>query len=796
MEGARAPTPYGHRLLLVVNNVEPGGAERQAMHLAAGLAARGHAVTLVALGAVRIDVQELRDAGVRVCALGAVGPRARLAALPTLTRMARRADVVHCTNWDPSLYGRLAALLARRPVVVSDHTADRSINVSRGGSPRARWIAAHHRMLGRLTAATVYCAEVQQDLLAGEGVPRDRLVHIPNGIPVAAMRDAARSGPSRADLGIREQARVVIHVANFRPEKNQAQTLATVAALRRQGGDVRAVFVGSGPEEEDVRRQAAALGADWALFLGARSDVPALLALADLLVLPSRADAMPLVALEAMALGVPVVAYDVGDVGRVLRTSRGGLCVAHLDGDAFTEACRRVLSDPALSGELSRRGRAASAGFDAERMVRRYEEVFAAASPLRVLHVGPDVRGRGGVPAVISGLLASPLGERHQLDFIATYGSATYGEDVDRLKRLTTFARGLLRMAWWSAGGGARVVHIHTAYRGSWYRKGVCVAVARAARRPVILHVHSGAGDIGASCRRLGPVGRWLVGLAFRAADRVVAVSQASASEIERWFGVSGVLVVPNGARLPDLPTGGNGSRASARGRVRVLYLGGFANPAKGGRILAQALPQAVAEAPQVSVALAGLGSPPPLGGVAGSVEWLGWLDADGVAAALIDADIVVLPSLSEGLPVALLEALGYGKAVVATRVGGIPEIVTQGIDGVLVEPGDADALARAIAELAADPARRGRLGRAARARAELLSLDPVHEMLDRLYLEVAGRQELPSRAYIEPRTRQQRTRDEDTEVLMDGSDPPREGRRRRFSKRSAGRTAQPSSRR
>lgn len=766
------------------------------MHLAAGLAARGHAVTLLALGSVRMDVRELRDSGVRVYALGAEGPRARLAALPTLTRMARRADVVHCTNWDASLYGRLAALLARRPVVVSDHTADRSINVSRRGSPRARWIAAHHRLLGGLTAATVYCAEAQEVLLAGEGVPRDRLVHIANGIPVATTRAAAANGPSRAELGIPDQAQVVIHVANFRPEKNQAQTLATVAALRRGGSDVRAVFVGGGAQEEAVRRQAAALDADWALFLGVRSDVPALLALADVLVLPSRADAMPLVILEAMALGVPVVAYDVGDVGRVLRTSRGGLSVAHLDGDAFTEACRRVVSDPALRAELSRQGRAASAGFDAARMVQRYEEVFAAATSLRVLHVGPDVKGRGGIPAVISGLLASPLGERHQLDFIATYGSATYGEDVDRLKRLTTFALGLLRMAWWSAGRGARVVHVHTAHRGSWYRKGICVAVARAARRPVILHVHSGAGAIAASCRRLGPAGCWLVGFGFRAADRVVAVSQASASEIERWFRVPGVLVVPNAARLPDLPEASNGSAVSARGLVRVLYLGGFANPAKGGRVLAQALPPAVAAAPQLSVSLAGLGSPPPLDRVAASVEWLGWLDSDGVSAALIDTDIVVLPSLSEGLPVALLEALGYGKAVVATRVGGIPEIVTHGIDAVLVEPGDADALARALAELAADPARRGRLGRAARARAELLSLDRVDEMLDRLYLEVAGRQESASRAYIEPRTRQQRTRDEDREVLMDGSDPPREGRGGRFSKRRAGRIAQPSSRR
>src|SRR4051812_18268258 len=371
MDGARAPTRRAHRVLLVLNNVEPGGAERQAMHLAAGLSRRGHQVTLLALGFVRSDVAALHDAGVRVSSLGAVGPRARLAALPALTRLARDADLVHCTNWDASLYGRLAALLARRPVIVTDHTSDRGITVSRRGAPRARWVAAHHRLLGRLTVATVYCAHAQEDLLASEGVPRDRLVHIPNGVPVASIRDAAANGPARADLGLPDEARVVMHVANFRPEKNQAQTLATVAALRLRDADVRAVFVGGGPGEEAVRRQAAQMDADWAVFLGPRQDVPALLGLADLLVLPSRAETMPMVMLEAMTVGVPVVAYDVGDVRQVLQ--EGGICVERLDASAFTEACRRGLGDPAVREQLARRGRAARAGFVAPRMGRRYE---------------------------------------------------------------------------------------------------------------------------------------------------------------------------------------------------------------------------------------------------------------------------------------------------------------------------------------------------------------------------------------------------------------------------------------
>jgi glycosyltransferase involved in cell wall biosynthesis len=789
MDGARAPTPHAQRLLLVVNNVEPGGAERHAMHLAEGLSRRGHDVVLLALGHVRTDVEALQAAGVRVSALGAVGPRARLAALPALTRMARAADLVHCTNWDPSLYGRLAALLARRPVVVTDHTVDRSITVSRRGSPRGRWIAAHHRLLGRLTAATVHPALSQESVLAGEGVPRERLVHIGNGVPVESIRTAAASALRRSDLGIPDQAEVVIHVANFRPEKNHEQTLATVAALRQRGRDVRALFVGSGPRQEAVHAQAAQLGADWAVFLGERSDVPALLALADVLVLPSRTETMPLVVLEAMALGVPVVAYDVGDVPRVLQQG-GGLCVPQLDGGAFTEACLRVLDDRPLRDRLAQQGRAASAGFDAERMVERYEEVFDAAlgpaddgaARLRILHVGPDVDGRGGMPAVISDLLASPLADRHRVEFVATYGSATYGENVDQRQRLITFVRGLLRVLRWSLGRGTRVVHIHAAFGGSWYRKAVCVVAVRAARRPVILHVHSGAGTLNGFCERLGTVRLGLIARAFRAADRVVAVSRASASEIERWLHVPDVLVVPNVAGLARVPAPANAADSRSDGRTQVLYLGGFANEAKGGRVLAEALPALVAAAPHVSVSLAGLGSPPRLDEVADSVDWRGWLDAADVDAALQDADIVVLPSLSEGLPVALLEALGHGKAVVATSAGGIPEIVTDGVDAVLVRPGDGAALARAIAELAADPARRARLGRAARARAERLSRHEIYDTLEQLYFEVAGqprkkrrtRQRSAARPYVVEK-RQRRTWGEDMEVLTDGSDPPRE---------------------
>lgn len=731
------------RVLLVLSNLDAGGAERQVMLLARGLAARDRDVTIVALGHVRTPVEPVLEAGVRILRLQADGPRARLAVLPALMRLARRADVVVCTNWDASLYGRVAALAVHRPVVVADHFNARAAHVSRRGAPRGRWVAAHHRLLAPFTAATVACARAQLPVLLGEGVPPGRLVHIPNGIAVDEVRSAAASAPARRALGLPDDALVVVHAANFRPEKNQPQTLETVAELRRTLGDVRAVFVGSGPQEEAVRRRAAALDADWAHFLGTRADVPAVLALADVVVLPSRAEAMPLTVLEAQAVGVPVVACDVGDVRAVLDATGGGLAVPAGDGPAFTAACRRVLADPDLRARLARGAREGSAAYDAEAVTRRYAELLdSAARPRRsprVVHVGPDIEGRGGMPAVLRELFASPIARSYRFEFIATYGSATY-EPGDSLRRLATFVRGLARLLRWMLGPGPRLVHVHTATRGSWYRKCCCVLAARAVGRPVILHVHAGASDVAAFCERVGPVRRGWFGACFRAANRVLSVSGATAGEIERRLGVPGIVTLPNAAPVRRTAPNGHPRAGNGRQTVEVLYLGGFANPAKGGRVLVEALPALARSAPQVQVSMAGLGTPPA--GAAGTdrVRWLGWLEPDHAAAALEDADIVVLPSISEGLPLVLLQALAAQKAVVATSVGGLPEILTDGVDGVLVPPADPDALARGIAGLAADADRRSEIARAGRARAERLSDRDVHRRLDAIYRELLGR--------------------------------------------------------
>ena len=334
------------------------------------------------------------------------------------------------------------------------------------------------------------------------------------------------------------------------------------------------------------------------------------------------------------------------------------------------------------------------------------------------------------MPAAMRALLASPLAQRYRLEAIATHRSTGVAGRVAR------FALGTAALVVWSLRPGTRIVHIHATVRGSLHRKALLVFAARALRRPVILHMHSGPGDLRTFGDRLGDRRRRVFAHAFASADRVLSVSSASAAELERLFGVRDVEIVPNAVAVRStLAT--NGATGA------VVFLGGFANPVKGGDVMVAALPAVLDAAPEARVTLAGPGEPPPaarrlLDG--GRVAWAGYLDEDAKHEALAAAAVFVLPSTSEGLPMALLEAMAHGRPVVATRVGGVPDLVTDGRDGVLVDAGDPAALASAVAALLADPERAAALGRAARGRVADMSPERVAERVDAIYREVLRR--------------------------------------------------------
>src|SRR3954452_16441589 len=200
--------------------------------------------------------------------------------------------------------------------------------------------------------------------------------------------------------------------------------------------------------------------------------------------------------------------------------------------------------------------------------------------------------------AVVAEIFGSSLRESYRMAALPSYRPGDLRGTMLRfplvLRRLGAFCR----------GPGERLVHIHSAARGSLYRKSLCALLARALGTPTIFHMHSGPVIIDEFADRIGPLSRRLIAAGLAAADLVLSVSRAGGDAIARNFGRTGILVVPNPAPPPDaLPPPG------ASGRT-VLYLGGFTEPLKGGGRLVEALPLLRERAGGAQVVLAGPGEP------------------------------------------------------------------------------------------------------------------------------------------------------------------------------------------
>lgn len=263
-------------------------------------------------------------------------------------------------------------------------------------------------------------------------------------------------------------------------------------------------------------------------------------------------------------------------------------------------------------------------------------------------------------------------------------------------------------------------------------------AVARLARVTHVITMHGG-GHFAERRRRRAAL-RW----AFRRSRVAVGVSRATAMSLERTLAIpcGTVEVIPNGVPIRE------GDAVAARRRLglgpadRLILAIGNLYPVKGHAVLLRALAQLEERSPGLPwcAAIAGRGQEETslhqlaeALGIAERVRLLGF--RSDTADLLAAAQIVALPSLSEGLPLVLLEAMGAGRAVVASAVGGIPEVISPGRDGLLVTPGDVPELATALERLLRNSEERARLGQAARRLAiERYSVQAMTDAYEEVY--------------------------------------------------------------
>lgn len=268
------------------------------------------------------------------------------------------------------------------------------------------------------------------------------------------------------------------------------------------------------------------------------------------------------------------------------------------------------------------------------------------------------------------------------------------------------------------AGTGCDLLHLNLAGRASTWRKILLGELASLLDLPYLVHLHDY--DYAADFRARGPLGRWLAGRLFRRAARVLVLGQRDHATATGLLGVPDlrIAIVPNGVPDPGPPP----TRSGREGPIRILFLGHL-DDRKGVPELLTALAAPALRRRDWHLTMAGGGELARISallhdlGLAERVTLTGWLPHERTYELCRAADLFVLPSHAEGQAMSLLEAMAHGLAIVTTPVGAHPETIADGAEGLLVRPGDPGMLAGALAALIDDPALRGRLGAAARAR-------------------------------------------------------------------------------
>lgn len=358
------------RIAFVIWSLEPGGAEKVVIRLAAALDRSRFEPIVCCLNERGRFAPQVERAGVEVIAFGKRGALdLRMVRALAATLRERRIDVVHTHLWGANLWGRLAARLAGVPrVVVTEHSVD-------------TWKSGLHiaidRLLSPLASDLVAVSGQVREFYESRSVGRGRWQVIYNGVESQALPRAR--GAAYAELGIAADEPVVGLLGRLNPEKAPNLFLDAFERAAKRVPRLRALVIGDGPLRAEAEAHAKRLGiAERVVFCGVRQDVPELLAGMDVLASSSTREGFSIAILEAMTAGVPVVATRVGGNPELVEAGVSGELVESGDAAALAERIAAFLQDPARAAAIRRAARERVAReFSLEKMVAAYQNIYA-----------------------------------------------------------------------------------------------------------------------------------------------------------------------------------------------------------------------------------------------------------------------------------------------------------------------------------------------------------------------------------------------------------------------------------
>ena len=341
----------------------------------------------------------------------------------------------------------------------------------------------------------------------------------------------------------------------------------------------------------------------------------------------------------------------------------------------------------------------------------------------KVLFIGPDLKGKGGIASVLASYRHN-FEPFHYLPTNSRHGKIPgYFNVIFALFRLP-----LARLK------GRKILHVHYATGKSWYRKQIVMSWARLWGYRVVAHCH------GNSMKQFSQrIGYNKVRKELDKSKANIVLSEEWKEFFENYIQCDNLSVINN---IVDRPENIKTVSESEAVKPTFLFLGALGKR-KGIFDILAAMARLRAEGRSFRFIVGGNGEVQKFKsevqrlGLEDVVDYRGWIDPKTKKKVLSESDVLLLPSYNEGLPIAILEAMSYGKAVVSTPVGGIPRVLTNGKNGFLVTPGSVDEIEQALQQYVSNPSLAEQQGQESKEIVKDFYAETVAEQLLQVYDKV-----------------------------------------------------------
>lgn len=326
---------------------------------------------------------------------------------------------------------------------------------------------------------------------------------------------------------------------------------------------------------------------------------------------------------------------------------------------------------------------------------------------MKICMVVPDAYVKGGIASVVNGYRAYDFGDQFNISYVESYRDGSKRQKfLKAVRSYVLFHKELKR-------NRPDIVHIHSSFGPSFYRKLPFIYMARRKKIRVINHIHGA--DFDSFYLNASSIKKGLIKKVYHKCQMLIALSDEWKKKLALIVPEEKIQVLENYCLIPKLT---DDERAG-----QILFLGEIGER-KGSLDVPAILSKAFAKAGRAPMIMAGEGEIAKVKGlliqekVSEAVSFPGWVRGDEKDRLLRKSGIFLFPSYNEGMPMAVLEAMAYGLAIVTTNVGGIPKLIEDGISGYLCDPGDVEQMADRLSELLLNETKRKALGDEARQKA------------------------------------------------------------------------------